>query len=52
MLWYALILGLVVGGVALLLTREVRQALRFGGIALAFGVVISLLITFSGLLGG
>ena len=52
MIWFAIILAVVVGGVVGLLKRSLVQALRAGLITLALGVIVSILILFSGILGG
>lgn len=52
MLWYAVIIALLFGAGAFLLTRDSRRALRIGGFVLAVGVVLALVLTYSGLMGG
>ncbi len=52
MLWFALILALVIGGVVGIFTRNLRKALGVGFASLMVGVLLSLLIVYSGILGG
>ncbi len=52
MIWFALGLALVVGGIVGVHTRSTTRALRVGAITFVVGVVVSLLIVLSGVLGG
>jgi hypothetical protein len=52
MIWFAIILAVVVGAVVGLFTTSPTKALRAGLITLAAGVALSILILFSGILGG
>ena len=52
MIWFALILAVVVGGVVGLFKRSLAQGLRVGLITLGVGIIVSILILLSGVLGG
>ena len=52
MIWLVIILALVIGGIVGLFTRNLRKALRVGLIILVTGIILSLLIVYSGLMGG
>jgi ABC-type uncharacterized transport system permease subunit len=52
MIWFAIILAIVVGGIVGLFTRNLRKALRVGIATLVAGIILSTLIVFSGILGG
>jgi len=52
MIWFAIILAIITGVISGILTRSLRRAaIVFLG-ALALGVVLSLVIVYSGLMGG
>jgi Na+/H+-dicarboxylate symporter len=52
MLWYALILAIVVGSLVGLFTRNLGKALKIAFLTFLGGIVLSLLIILSGVLGG
>lgn len=52
MIWFALILAVIVGIITGIFTRSLRRAVIFLLGTFAFGVVLSLIILFSGILGG
>jgi hypothetical protein len=52
MIWFALIAAVGVGVVYGLIVRSVAKAFRAGFITLVIGVTLSILILFSGILGG
>ena len=52
MIWFALILSLVIGGAAGLFTRNLKKALGVGLTSLIAGIVLSLIIVYSGIMGG
>jgi hypothetical protein len=52
MIWFVIILAVVIGGVVVLLTRNIIKALGVGVAILIAGSLISLLIIYSGILGG
>ncbi len=52
MIWFAIILAIIVGVSAGILTRSLRRAAIVGLSTLALGVVLSLVIVYSGLMGG
>lgn len=52
MLWFAMILAIIVGGVVGLFTRNLKKALVVGSATLIMGVLLSFLIILSGILGG
>jgi len=52
MIWYALILAIVVGILSGLFTKNLRKALKIALLTFLGGVVLSLLIILSGVLGG
>lgn len=52
MFWFALILAIVVSLAVGLFTRDITRALRAGLITLGAGVVLSLVLIFSGMMGG
>jgi len=52
MLWFVLILAIIIAVLVGLVTRNLRKALGFGAASLVIGVLISLLILLSGILGG
>ena len=52
MIWFAIILAIIVGVIAGILTRSFRRAVKVFLGTLALGVVLSLVIIFSGLMGG
>lgn len=52
MIWFVIFIATVVSIMIGLLTRSVRRALRCGLITLILGVVVVLVIIYSGLMGG
>ena len=52
MLWLALILAIIIGSLVGLFTRNLKKALVFGSASLVVGVLLSLLIVLSGIMGG
>ena len=52
MIWFAIILAVVVGGVTGLFRRSLVQALRAGLVTLLLGIAVSILVVLSGILGG
>jgi hypothetical protein len=52
MLWFVLILAISNGVLVALITRNLKKALLFGLASLIIGVLFSLLILFSGIMGG
>lgn len=52
MIWIAVILSLFIGGLVGLISRSLVQGLKAGAIVLVLGVLISLLIVYSGVMGG
>ncbi len=52
MIWFVIILAVVIGGAVGLLTRNVIKALGVGVTILIAGSVISILIVYSGIMGG
>ena len=52
MIWFALILAIIVGVITGIFTRSLRRAVIFLLGTFAFGVVLSLIIVYSGLMGG
>lgn len=52
MFWFTIILALVVGAGVGLYTRSLKKALAVGLITLGAGVLLSLLIVYSGVMGG
>ena len=52
MIWFAIILALVIGGVVGLFTRNLKKALGVGLTTLIAGIIFSFLIIYSGLMGG
>lgn len=52
MIWFAVILAFILAVVTGLLTRDIEKALVVGLTALIVGVLLSLLIVYSGLMGG
>ena len=52
MLWYALLAATLVTAAALLFTRDIKQALRYGAYTLGASIILALLIVYSGLVGG
>ena len=52
MIWYALILALGAGVLVGIFTRNLRKALKVALVTLLVGVLSSLLIILSGVLGG
>ena len=52
MFWFALILAIVIGGLVGLLTRNLKKAFMVGSASLIVGVLLSLLIIYSGIMGG
>jgi len=52
MIWFAIILAIVIGGVVGLFTRNLKKALVVGSITLIVGVLLSFLIVLSGIMGG
>ena len=52
MIWFAIILAVIIGALVGLFTRDLKKALVAGFISLTAGVVLSLAIVYSGLMGG
>ena len=52
MIWFVLILALALGAVVGLFTRNLRKALTVGLATFVVGTALSLLIIFSGAMGG
>jgi hypothetical protein len=52
MIWYAIILALGAGVLVGIFTRDLRKALKVALVTFLAGVVLSLLIILSGVLGG
>ena len=52
MIWFAIILAFIVGVIAGILTRSFRRTVIVFLSTLALGVLLSLVIVFSGLMGG
>jgi len=52
MIWFALILALVVGSIVGLFTRNLKKGILVGLVTLIVGVFLSLIIVFSGIMGG
>ena len=52
MLWFALILAIIIAVLVGLFTRNIKKALVFGSASLIIGVSLSLLIIYSGIMGG
>jgi len=52
MIWFAIILAVVIGGVVGLFTRNLKKALVVGSATLFVGVLLSFLIVYSGIMGG
>ena len=52
MIWYALILALGAGVLVGIFTRDLRKALKVALVTFVAGVVTSVLIILSGVLGG
>ncbi|MFV1950327.1 MAG: hypothetical protein ACC633_10425 [Anaerolineales bacterium] len=52
MIWYTLILSLTIGGLVGIFTRNLRKALKVALFTFIAGVVLSVLIILSGVLGG
>ena len=52
MIWFAIILAIVIGGVVGLFTRNLKKALVVGSATLFVGVLLSFLIIYSGIMGG
>jgi uncharacterized protein YqhQ len=52
MIWFALILAIAVGSLVGFITRNLRKALRLALLTFIGGIVISILIILSGVLGG
>jgi hypothetical protein len=52
MIWFVLILAISNAVLVGLITRNLKKALGFGAASFIIGVLFSLLILFSGILGG
>jgi len=52
MIWFAMILAVIVAALVGFFKRSLGQAVRAGLITLVAGVILSLLIVYSGLMGG
>jgi len=52
MIWFALILAVIVGIITVIFTRSLRRAVIVALGTFALGVVLSLIIVYSGLMGG
>ena len=52
MIWFALIFAVVIGGLVGLFTRDLKKGLGAGVISLVAGVLLSLVIVYSGIMGG
>ena len=52
MIWYVLALVLIIAAIVWLATRDSRQTIRAGALTLIIGVVVVLVITYSGIWGG
>jgi hypothetical protein len=52
MIWFVIILALVIGGGVGLFTRNFKKALRVGLTVLVAGIILSILIVYSGIMGG
>jgi hypothetical protein len=52
MIWFAIILALVIGIVIGLSTRNPRKGLVVGLTILVGGIILSILIVYSGIMGG
>ena len=52
MIWFAIILALVIATLVALYTRNIKQALVIGFMVLVAGVILSLIIVYSGIMGG
>ncbi|MCK4724659.1 MAG: hypothetical protein KAT29_02600 [Anaerolineales bacterium] len=52
MIWFAIILAIIVGVIAGIITRSYRRAVIVFLGTLTFGVLLSLVIVYSGLMGG
>lgn len=52
MIWFAIILAVVVGGGVALISKNAGRGLKAGAVTLVLGVLVSLLIVYSGLMGG
>ena len=52
MIWFALILAIIVGVITGIFTRSLRRVVIFLLGTFAFGVLLSLIIVYSGLMGG
>lgn len=52
MIWFAIILAVVVGSGVALFSRNLGRGLKAGVVTLFVGILVSLLIVYSGLMGG
>jgi len=52
MIWFVIILALIVGGMVALYTRNLKQALGVGLTIFVTGTILSILIIYSGVMGG
>lgn len=52
MIWFAIIIAIVFGGIVGLFKQSLLQGVRAGLIALVLGIIASILIVYSGVLGG
>ena len=52
MLWFAAIFAVVIGGAVGLLTRDMKRAFFIAVILFLAGTLLSILIVYSGILGG
>ena len=52
MIWLVIILALVIGGIVGLFTRNLKKAFGVGLTIFVAGTILSLLIVYSGVMGG
>lgn len=52
MFWFVIILAVVVGGLVGFITRNLKKGFQIGLTVFIVGIVLSLLIVYSGLMGG
>jgi len=52
MIWFAIILALVIGSLVGIFTRNLKKAVGVGLIFLVAGIIFSLIVVYSGIMGG
>jgi len=52
MIWFVIIIALVIGALFGFFTRNIKKGLRVGLYVLVVGIILSVLIVFSGIMGG